>query len=145
MPRITKVVTIKEQPAKVLSYITDVKNHPAFLSALKSVTNLKGDPMQVGQSWDWTFVMGGVEIKGRAETAAYTAGKNYSFKTTSGIVSTFSYSLESAPEGTRLTVDVDYEVPNNVLGKIADKAVVERLNDQEGDRAVQNLQAILGS
>ena len=145
MPRITKVVNIKEQPAKVLSYITDVKNHPAFLSALKSVTNLKGNPKDVGQSWDWTFVMGGVELKGRAETAAYIEGKNYSFKTTSGIVSTFSYSVAPAPEGTRLTVDVEYEVPNNVLGKIADKTVVERLNDQEGERAVQNLQAILGS
>jgi len=145
MPRITKVVSIKEQPSQVLEYIADVKNHPAFISSLKSVSNLQGNPKQVGQSWDWTFVMAGVEIKGRGETATFTEGRVYSFKTTSGILSTFTYSVEPAPEGTRLTADVEYEVPNNVLGKIADKAVIERLNDQEGDRAVENLQAILGS
>jgi hypothetical protein len=42
-------------------------------------------------------------------------------------------------------MDVEYEIPQNVVAKLLDKAVVERLNDQEGDRAVENLQAILGA
>ena len=145
MSRITKVVSIKAEPDKVLEYIVDVKNHPAFISALKSVENLKGNPKHVGESWDWTFVMGGVEIKGKAETAEYIEGKRYAFKNTDGIVSTFAYSVEPEDGGTRLTIDVEYEVPQNVLAKMMDKAVIERLNDQEGDRAAENLQAILGA
>lgn len=145
MSRVTKVVTIKAEAEKVLEYIADVKNHPAFISALKSVDNLKGNPKHIGESWDWTFVMGGIEIKGKAETADYVEGKLYSFKTTTGIISTFTYSVEPEDSGTRLTMDVEYEVPQSVLGKMADKAIVERLNNQEGDRAVENLQAILGA
>lgn len=145
MSRVTKIVSIKVEPAKVIEYIANVKNHPAFISALKSVENLHGDPKHAGDSWDWTFVMGGVEIKGRAETADYQEGKHYSFKTTGGIASTFGYTVEPEDGGTRLTMDVEYEIPQNVLAKALDKAVIERLNDQEGDRAVENLQAILGA
>ena len=104
---------------------------------------MKGSPRQVGEGWDWTFVIAGMEIKGTAETADYVEDKRYSFKTTSGIISTFIYSVKPEGDGTQLTADVDYEVPQNVLGKIADKAVVERMLDQDGDTAVKNLQAIL--
>jgi carbon monoxide dehydrogenase subunit G len=145
MSRVTKVVSIKADPAKVVEYISNVKNHPAFLSALKSVENISGDPKQVGTSWDWTFMMGGVELKGKGETAEYTPGKSYSFKTTSGIDSTFVYAVEAENGGSRLTMDVTYEAPNNVLSKIADKTVIERLNDEEGEKTVENLKAILGS
>lgn len=145
MSRVTKVVSIKADPAKVIEYISNVKNHPAFLSALKSVENISGDPKQAGTSWDWTFMMGGVELKGKGETADYVSGKRYSFKTTSGIQSTFVYAVEPENDGSRLTMDVTYEAPNNVLSKIADKAVIERLNDEDGEKAVENLKAILGS
>jgi hypothetical protein len=53
--------------------------------------------------------------------------------------------VEPEAGGTRLTIDIEYEVPQNVLAKILDKVVVERLNNQEADRAAENLQAILGS
>jgi len=143
MSRVTKVVSIKADPSRVLEYIADVKNHPAFISALKSVDKLKGQSKHVGESWDWTFVMAGLEIQGKAETAKYEEGKQYSFKTRGGLASTFTYTVEPENGGTRLTIDVEYEVPQNVLGKIADKAVVERLNEQEGERAAENLKAIL--
>jgi len=145
MSRVTKVVSIKAEPKKVIEYIANVKNHPAFISALKSIDNLEGDAKRVGQTWDWTFVMGGIEVKGKAQTVDYVKEKRYSFKTTTGIASTFAYGVEPESGGTRLTIDIEYEVPKNVLAKMLDKAVVERLNTQEAERAAENLQAILGT
>lgn len=71
MPRITKSVSIKAEPVKALEYIADAKNHPAFISALKSVENLQGHSKEIGQTWDWTFVMAGIKLKGKAETIKY--------------------------------------------------------------------------
>jgi hypothetical protein len=85
-----------------------------------------------------------LEIKGKAETADYQPAKSYSFKTT-GIESTFVYSVEPADGGSRVTADVSYEVPQGVLAKIADKAVVEKMNERDADRAAQNLKTILDS
>jgi len=143
MSKVTKTISVKADPRKVIEYISKVDNHPAFISALKSVENLSGKPHEVGSSWDWTFVMGGVELKGRGETAAYEEGRVYSFKTVGGAESTFTYSVEPEEGGSRLTLNVDYKLPDTVLAKIADKAAVERLNDQEGEQALGNLQAIL--
>ena len=143
MSRITKVVYIKAEPQKVLDYIASVENHPAFISSLKSVDNLTGNPKEAGTTWEWTYLMAGVEVKGKAETVNFEEGKVYSYKTLSGLVSTFTYSVESADEGTKLTIDVVYELPDNVIAKVLDKSVVERLNSEEADRAGETLQAIL--
>jgi carbon monoxide dehydrogenase subunit G len=142
MAKVTRKFNVKRKPEAVIDYIADVENHPAFIPPLKSVANIAGDPKRKGTHWDWTFVMAGVEIKGKAETAEYQAGKRYSFKTT-GIDSTFIYTVEPADGGSRVTADVVYEVPQGVLAKIADKAVVERMNERDADKAAQSLKTIL--
>ena len=144
MAKVTRKFNVKRKPEAVIDYIADVENHPAFIPPLKSVANIAGDPKSKGTHWDWTFVMAGVEINGKAETADYQAGKRYSFKTT-GIDSTFIYTVEAADGGSQGTADVVYEVPQGVLAKMADKAVVERMNERDADRAAQSLKTILDS
>jgi carbon monoxide dehydrogenase subunit G len=144
MAKVTRKFDVKRKPEAVIDYLSDVENHPAFIPPLKSVANIAGDPKRKGTRWDWTFVMAGVEINGKAETSEYQAGKRYAFKTT-GIESTFSYSVEPADGGSRVTADVAYEVPQGVLAKIADKAVVEKMNERDADKAAQTLKTILDS
>lgn len=142
MTHVAKSVTISGEPGRIIDYIADVNNHPAFLGPLKSISKLSGDPRKPGTTWDWTFMMAGVEFTGRAETVAFDKGKRYSFKTTAGIQSTFTYSAEPGKGGTKVTIDVTYEVPKT-LGAKMQTSVVEKLNDAEGARAVENLKAIL--
>jgi uncharacterized membrane protein len=142
MSRVTKAVEISCPPDKVIAYIADVSHHPAFISSLKSVAGIRGDSTKPGTGWDWTYVMAGVEISGKAETVAYTPGKQFSYKTTTGIESTFTYRVEPSPRGSRLSVEVAYQIPKSLLGKVQ-ASVVEKLNDAEGARAVENLKAIL--
>ena len=40
-------------------------------------------------------------------------------------------------------IDVEYAVPDSVLGKIADKAVLENMNQAQADAAAENIKAIL--
>ena len=142
MPKVTRSFTVRRQPEAVIEYIADVQNHPAFIHPLRSVSNVKGDPKVKGTHWDWTFVMAGIELTGKAETADYQRGKRYSFKTT-GVVSTFVYSAEPSNGGSRVTAEVNYEVPQSVLGKVADKTVIERMNERDADKAAESLRAIL--
>ena len=142
MARVAKSAVISNKADQIMNYIADVKNHPAFIGPLKSVTNLNGDPRKPGTSWDWTFVMAGVEFSGRAETVGYESGKKFTYKTTTGIQSTFTYSAEPQGSGVKVTVDVTYDVPTSLLAKMQ-TGVVEKLNEAEGSRAVENLKAIL--
>jgi len=142
VPNVSKSVTVNRSPAEVIEYIADVSNHPAFIGPLKSVSELKGDPRTPGTSWTWVFVMAGVEISGFAETLAYEPGRLYRYRTTSGALSTFEYSAASEGDATKVTINVDYEIPDTLLGKVQGP-VVERLNDLDGQRAVDNLKVIL--
>ena len=142
MSRVVKSAVINGNADQIMNYIADVKNHPAFIGPLKSVANIDGDPKKPGTSWDWTFVMGGVEFSGRAETVRFESGKVFSYKTTTGVQSTFTYSAEPQGGGVKVSVDVTYEVPQTLLSRMQ-TSVVEKLNDAEGSRAVENLKAIL--
>ena len=142
MSRVAKSAVISTNADQIMTYIADVKNHPAFIGPLKSVANVNGDSKKAGTSWDWTFVMAGVEFSGRAETVSYEPGKKFSYRTTTGIQSTFTYSAEPQGKGVKVTVDVTYDVPSSLLSKMQ-AGVVEKLNEAEGVRAVENLKAIL--
>jgi uncharacterized membrane protein len=142
MSRVVKSALINGNADQIMNYIADVKNHPAFIGPLKSVANIDGDPKKPGTSWDWTFVMGGVEFSGRAETVRFESAKVFSYKTTTGVQSTFTYSAEPQGGGVKVSVDVTYEVPQTLLSRMQ-TSVVEKLNDAEGSRAVENLKAIL--
>ena len=142
MIKITRIVTLPADPKRVMEYISDVQNHPAFVSPLKTVSGLSGDSHQVGAHWNWTFLMAGVEIQGRAETVAFEEGRHFAFRTTTGVESTFSYRAEPDGKGSKFIMEVEYEAPTTVLAKVADKALIERQNEAEGDRTAANLKAI---
>jgi uncharacterized membrane protein len=142
MSRVAKSAVINCSADQIMNYIADVKNHPAFIGPLKSIANINGDSKKAGTSWDWTFVMAGVEFPGRSETVSYEPGKKFSYKTTTGILSTFTYTADQQGDGVKLTVDVTYELPQTLVAKMQG-SVVEKLNEAEGSRAVENLKAIL--
>lgn len=142
MPNVSKSVSVNRPPAEVIEYIADVSNHPAFIGPLKSVAGLAGDPRKPGTGWTWVFVMAGVELTGDAETLKYEPGRLFSYRTTSGALSTFEYSATVQGDATRVTINVSYEIPDTLLGKVQGP-VVERLNDLDAQRAVDNLKVIL--
>jgi len=142
MSKVAQSVEVKCTPDSLMEYIVDVTNHPAFIGPLKSVTNVKGDVRKPGTSWDWVYNIAGVELTGKAETIRFVPAKEFVYKTTTGAKSTFTYRADGAGSKTRLSLNVDYEVPTNALGKMK-ASMFEKLNEAESKRVVENLRALL--
>lgn len=142
MSRVAQSLEVSCSPGSVMDYIIDVTNHPAFIGPLKSVANIKGDVKKAGTSWDWVYSLAGIELSGKAETVRFVPGKEFVYKTTTGAKSTFTYRADPAGAKTKLSLNVEYEVPTNALGKMK-ASVFEKLNDAEGKRVVENLKALL--
>jgi uncharacterized membrane protein len=143
MSKVTQSLEVSCSPESLMDYIIDVTNHPAFIGPLKSVTNVKGDVKKPGTSWDWVYALSGVELSGKAETVRFVPGKEFVYKTTTGAKSTFTYRADPAgSKKTKLTLNVEYEVPTNALGKMK-SSVFEKLNDAEGKKVVENLKTLL--
>ncbi len=143
MSQITKTGIINVDTKKVIEYISDVKNHPAFIESLKSIGNINGDSKQPGTIWDWTFMMGGVLLTGKSETVTYQEGTVFSYKTNGGIESLFTYNATPDGAGSKVTISIDYTIPESVIARIMDKAVIEKINEEQGEKAIENLKAIL--
>jgi|SRR6185436_5880497 uncharacterized membrane protein len=142
MSKVAQSLEVSCSAESLMEYIVDVSNHPAFIGPLKSVTNIKGDVRKPGTSWDWVYSLAGVELTGKAETVRFTPGKEFVYKTTTGAKSTFTYSAAPSGKKTKLSLNVDYEVPTSALGKMK-ASMFEKLNDAEGKRVVENLRALL--
>jgi uncharacterized membrane protein len=143
MSKVAQSLEVNTSPESVMEYIIDITNHPAFIGPLKSVANIKGDVKKPGTTWDWVYSLAGVELAGKAETVRFVPGKEFVYKTTTGAKSTFTYRADAAGgKKTKLSLNVDYEVPTNALGKMK-ASVFEKLNDAEGKRVVENLKALL--
>ena len=135
-------VRIENSPEAVIGYIADVRNRPLFLSSLKSVGDIKGDASTVGTTWKWTWVALGMEFEGIGRCLKYEPGRLYSFKTEGGIESTWTYTAESEGEGTKLTIQAEYKIPDKVL-RLPSDSVADAMRRSEVDHVTQNLKVIL--
>ena len=72
----------------------------------------------------------------------FVPAKEFVYKTTTGAISTFTYRADGAGSKTKLSLNVEYEVPTNALGKMK-ASMFEKLNEQESKRVVENLKALL--
>ncbi len=143
MAQVRKTVSLQATPDEVIDYISEVQNHPGFIPALTRIEEPGEDPRTIGTQWDWTYEMLGIALTGSSETVAYEPGKRFHFTTTGGIRSTFAYDAVPENGGTSLTIEVRYDVPESLLARALDSAVIERFNDKIGDEAAANLRTVL--
>jgi carbon monoxide dehydrogenase subunit G len=140
---IEKVVHVENTPEAVIAYVSDVRNRPLYLPALKSVSEIKDGPGGVGTTWKWTWLALGMEWEGVGRSLKCEPGKLYAFKTEGGIESTWTYTAEPEAKGTKLTIHVDYDIPEKAKSLIPAASTVEMMKQTETDRVVQNLKSIL--
>jgi carbon monoxide dehydrogenase subunit G len=134
---------INAPPEKVLSFIADVRNRTRYVSSLKALTDVKGDPSAAGATWKWKFAVFGREFEGAGRCLAHEPGKRYSFQTTGGLESTWNYQAEPEKGGTKLTVHVEFKIPEGLAGSLPPQKELEAMKQAEGNLVIQNLKAIL--
>lgn len=144
MAKIYRDMVVEADPEKCFAFIADPEKAPIFVSSLHSVTPTSTEPKGVGNTWDWEYDMFGVPIKGSSECIEYAKPHKYVWKSTQGAQTTWTYTFTSVNGGTKISLTVEYDVPESVLGGIIkDKLMVEKLNEHEADNAFANLKAIL--
>jgi uncharacterized membrane protein len=141
--RLQVTAHVENSPEAVIGYIADVRHRPLYLSMLKSVSDIEGDPSAVGTTWKWTWVALGMEFEGIGRCLRHEPGRLYALQSEGGLESTWTYRAEPEGEGTRLTLDVEYQIPEKALGIVPTGAAAEALRKTEADRAVKNLKTIL--
>jgi uncharacterized membrane protein len=145
--KIHRDVVVNADPERCFDFIADPSLAPLFISSLYSITPIEVEPTGAGNKWGFEYDMFGIPVRGESECIEFERPSRYVWRSIPGsstIDTTFSYSFEPAGGGTKVSLDVEYQVPDKVLGgKIADRLVVERMNEHEADAAISNLKVVL--
>jgi uncharacterized membrane protein len=147
MAKIHRDVLVNADPERCFDFIADPSLAPLFISSLYAITPIEVEPRGVGNRWGFEYDMFGAPLRGESECIEFERPTKYTWRSLPGasmIDTTFAYSFDAADGGTKISMDVEYEIPQNVLGgKIADKLVIERMNEHEADAAISNLKVVL--
>jgi len=137
MAKLERTVKIKAPADKVFSYLTKPENRIKWLPGTTDVRNIMGEGL--GQRWDYTYRVGGRNLKGTIEVIDFIPGKRYAHKSLGGVVSTWTYAFNPEDGGTELILSVDlHSTPLPLIGKIVEKQVIKR-GEQQADLAIANI------
>jgi uncharacterized protein YndB with AHSA1/START domain len=137
MEKIRKFAFIEAPPAKIFGYLTEAANLTEIWPSMVEVKNVQAKP-DGAHSFDWTYKMAGVKFHGHCETIEVQRDRLRLDRNASGIPSTFRWTFDARDDGTDVALEVEYETPGQLLGRLA-APFLRRLNEREADSLVHNL------
>lgn len=143
MAKVSVSVIISKPIQEVFEYTASPVNGPAFIPSLNENTNINPEQPRLGQTFDWRFNLAGVDLKGKAEVAEYDPPHKVVIKTTGDSNTTWIYTFQEENGSTRVSADVDYEIVESALQKIANGVVIDKLNQRTAEQMLENLKTIL--
>ncbi len=141
MAKADKEVWVKAPIEKIFGYIKEPSNWPEFWPSLVEIKDIQLLP-NGGHSGRWVYKMLGMRFEGTGECTQIVPHQFLVIETKGGIRSTIAWTFRFWENKTRVTLTIEYKVPIPLLGKLAE-AIIQKMNEQEGDLIVANLQAIL--
>lgn len=139
MAHIKKSIEINAPLADVFTFFMNPANLPEIWPSMLEVSNIE---MGEGGGFDWYYKMAGLRFRGHSDILEWEENRRVVTRSKKGILSTFSYSFEGMNGGTRVTVEVEYEIPNKVLSKLAEP-IVRRINQHEATALLTNLKSYM--
>jgi hypothetical protein len=144
VPTVTQTVDISAAVDTVYSFIADrPEAATSFIPGLNRISNVSPPKAGVGQTWDYEFNWFGLVIAGQTRCTGLDRPSSYQFQTITGNRSTWTYRFEPSDKTTRVTLEVEYEIPQNMLARYASQSVLDKMNHERAGEALSNLKGLL--
>lgn len=136
-------VDIAVAPEKAYDYIAAPEKATSFIPGLNRISNVAPPEPEVGRTWDYEFNWFGLVVAGHSRCTQAERPRRYQFKTETGNRSTWTYSFDPQGNGTRVTLEVEYDVPQSMLARYASEGTLAKMNQDRGREALANLKSLL--
>lgn len=137
MITLSRTINIDAPVEHVFEYLTHPENFVEIWPSMVEVTNVQRQ--EDGRyNFDWVYKMAGVRFAGHSDTTTFEPNKRTVVKNARGIPSTFYWNFDPKADSTELTLKVEYELPQNLLAKLA-RPFLEKLNEHDARNMLDNL------
>lgn len=137
--------TISAPPSKVYDFLSEAARATSFVPGLSKIDNVKPAAAQAGQTWSYEFDWFGLVVKGQSKCTRSERPSLHEFQTVTGNTSTWTYEIKPDGANSKLTLSVQYNVPDNAVRRFASRAVFEKMNQDRAHEIVSNIKAMLES
>lgn len=145
MTTIKKSILINAPVEQVEALLNDPQRLPEWYPGVTTVAPSPGYPVEVGSTCKITYKAGGMTMESKFTTTESVPQSKRAFQMEGMITGTNRWDLSPEGSGTNVTVTIDYEMAGGGLGKIADKLIVERMNDKNAATSLENLKSMVES
>ena len=143
MGKLAKSIEIEASPEEVFNFINDTeKMNKAHGGLTKGEYTSKG-PVGVGSIMHMVGTQSGSKMEFDMEVTEFVKNKKVTTHTDKPSKMTNSLILEPTDKGTRLTHEIEYELPYSILGKVIDKLKVSKNLKKEMDVWLPNAKQAL--
>lgn len=145
MTTIKKSILINAPVEQVEALLNDPQRLPEWYPGVTAVDPSPGYPVEVGSTCQITYRASGMTMESKFSTIESLPQSKRTFQMEGMITGTNRWDLTQEGAVTKVTVTIDYEMAGGGLGKIADKLVVERMNDKNAAASLENLKSMVES
>lgn len=142
MVHITRTININAPLLKVFDYVTNPENWTRYVTSLIDVKNVSNKTPVPGTTFEWVYRMLGMNFSGKGSVIEYEKDKRFTIKMEGAFPIKETYNFEDVGGSTRLTFEIDYEMPGQILGVIANSRLVEKLNIREADTVLEKVKTL---
>lgn len=142
MAHVERSIFIEAAPEDVLGYAENPTNLPDWYDGVVEVHADYETPVG-GGTFQQVYTAAGQRMEMTLTVTAYEPGQMIAFAMDGMITGTYRWQHIAENGGDHVTATLDYEMSGGLLGKIADKMVVERMNVTQMEKSLENLKAKL--
>jgi anaerobic magnesium-protoporphyrin IX monomethyl ester cyclase len=143
--RIIRKINIQAPVSSVFEYVTDPKNWTHYVTSLVDVRNISDSSLKAGTTYEWTYRMLGINLDGTGSVVHYTKDNKFALEMEGAFPIRETFTFQGDAQSTLLTFEIRYNVPGKVLGVMADKLVIEKLNVTEAVAVLNKVKDICES
>jgi len=144
MTSLTRATHIACPPDRVYSILAVAERLPEFSDMTVDVRNGPGRPLQVGDTFEQVVRVLGTELESDWRCVELQPASLLRFEgtATAGARATLTERLSPEGDGTRVELEVDYELPLGILGKAVDAVFLHGKNEEQAEQILERLKAL---
>ncbi len=145
MSRIERSIEILRPPEEVFDALTDLDGLTHWAPTVVETRNAPGRPLQAGDTFEQTVRVAGVSLETDwtvidVQRPDYV---RYECKGRAGGSLNMTQRVLGSDGGSRVELEIDYELPGGFVGEALNRLYVERRNEREAESTLQNLKEFL--
>ncbi len=145
MARIERRIEINRSPDDVFEVLTDLNRLPNWATIVVETHDVPEQAIRNGTTFRQTIRVAGRNLECDWRVAELKRPRHVAYEATEVGCGQLAMrqTVVPADSGSRVELELDYELPGGWLGEAIDRAYLERRNEREAEHSLHNLKDLL--